>query len=240
MKARLHSAVEEMSLSKIIRGQAVDSADRWNIPPMEQGGNKPPKSNPYNESLAAVWGQFPSLKDIETLKQQAYDEAYQKGIADAKVHAGEEINRSLATARELLDQLSEPMEMIDEQVRQQLVALAIAIAKQLVKAELKHNPDHVLKLVDQAIAALPDSPSTIYVHLNPLDAGDMKEKLQSAHNKPNWSLVEDPALQAGGCKVFTESSSVDLSIDAQLARIAAKFLDMEEEDGGSEFDQLSI
>lgn len=227
-------------MSKIIRGQVVDDAARWDIPPMEQLGSSKLASSQYNESIAAVWGEFPSLKDIEVLKQKAYDEAFAKGLEDGKQHAESESGRLLVLARNLLEQLTEPMEMIDEQVRQQLVALSIAIAKQLVKAELKHNTDHVLMLVDQALSALPDSPSKIYVHLNVQDAAEIRKQLQSAKDKPSWSIVEDPALQPGGCKVFTESSSVDLTVDAQLARIAAKFLDMEEEEGGLDIDQLSI
>ncbi len=240
MKARLHWVEREKILSKIIRGQLVDNANRWNIPPMEQPGQSKAASSQYNESLAAVCGQIPSLKDIEQLKQQAYDEAYAKGLADGKTHAESESGRMLVLARNLLEQLTEPITMIDEQVRQQLVTLAIAIAKQLVKAELKHNPDRVLQLVEQAITALPDSTSTLYVHLNAQDAAEIKEKLLANKEQPNWSIVEDPVLQPGGCKVFTESSSVDLTTDAQLARIAAKFLDMEDEEGGSDLSQLTI
>jgi flagellar assembly protein FliH len=229
MKARLHWARREKILSKIIRGKPAEEADRWNIPPMEQSGGKKAATNTYSESLAAAWGQFPSLQDIETLKKDAYNEAYQKGLADASAHIEQESGRLLSVARSLLDQLGEPIQMIDEQVRQQLVALAIAIAKQLIKTEVKHNPEHILKLVEQALTVLPDSPSTIYVYLSSQDTSEIKEKFQLADEHPNWKIVEDPALESGGCKVFTESSSVDLTIDAQLARIAAKFLESEDE-----------
>ncbi|MEM7402350.1 MAG: FliH/SctL family protein, partial [Pseudomonadota bacterium] len=39
-----------------------------------------------------------------------------------------------------------------------------------------------------------------------------------------YSLVEDPSIQRGGCKLSTDDSVIDATIDSQVAQIAAKLL----------------
>lgn len=226
-----------MILSKIIRGDQVNEAERWSIPSVEQPKQQVPTD--YSEGISSVCAQIPTQQELEELKTKTYEQAFEKGMQEGREHALNESGSLLKVAQNLMNQLSEPIEFIDQQVREQLVALSVAIAKQIVKKELQHDAEYVLKLVDEAVMALPDSPSTIYVHLNPKDAADVKQKLEQDDKHPKWSIVEDPQIESGGCKVFTDSTSIDLSLDAQLARVAAKFLDIDEEDGG-DLDQLSL
>ena len=40
----------------------------------------------------------------------------------------------------------------------------------------------------------------------------------------SYSLIEDPSIQRGGCKLSTDDSVIDASIDSQVAQIAANIL----------------
>lgn len=228
----------EKILSKIIRGNQAEEATRWSIPSVEQPS--PSAASNYNEGLASVCAQIPTERQLEDLKKQAYDEAFQKGLEDGRQHVLSESDNMLSAVKNMLSQLSDPIQFVDEQVREQLVALTLAIAKQIVKKELKQTPEFILQLVDKALAVLPDSPSAIYVHMNPQDAEAIKSKLSEDDKHPGWTVTEDPSIEPGGCKVFTDSTSVDLSLDAQLARIAAKFLDDEGDEDDVAIDEISV
>ena len=226
-----------MTTSKVISGERAASAKTWSIPSVD----KPSKETvtTYNEGLASVCSQVPTLKDIEDLQKRAYDESYQTGYEEGKKKAEFELKEKLGSAQTLLDELTEPVKLIDTEVKQQLVQLALAVAKQIAKSEISVNPEKLLKLIEHGVMSLPESPINVYVHLNPEDLSALKPVLEANKKSRAWSIVEDVALARGGCKLYTENSSVDLSIDAQIAKIASRFLDIDS-DEGDEIEELSI
>ncbi|RMG30702.1 MAG: flagellar assembly protein FliH, partial [Gammaproteobacteria bacterium] len=40
----------------------------------------------------------------------------------------------------------------------------------------------------------------------------------------DWKLVEDPTLSRGGCRVETESSRIDATVEQRLHAVLARFL----------------
>ena len=153
---------------------------------------------------------------LQELQQQAYDEAYQKGLADG-VSAGEEqIRRRAARYDELLRALAEPFDQLDESVEKQLVELAIAVVKQLFRREIKVNPTHVIGVVREAIQLLPIASRNVRVHLHPDDASLVRDTLTPAEGEPAWLIVEDPLVTQGGCRVTTENSQIDATAEARL------------------------
>lgn len=224
-------------MSKVISGERVDNAKTWTIPSVENRGEL--TLTKYSEGLSSLCAQLPTLKDIETLQKQAYDESYKTGYEEGKQKAATELSEILVSAQALLDAATEPVKLIDHEVKQQLVQLAMAVAKQITKAELAHSPEGIMKLIEHGVAALPESPVGVYVHLHADDLAIIKPILEANKKSQAWNIVDDNTLERGGCKLYTENSSLDLSIDAQIAKIASRFLDLEDDDSG-EIEELSI
>ena len=223
--------------SKIVAAKDINDVQTWQIPPMDQP--VPLTIEQYSEGLGAVCGQLPTLQDIELLKKAAADEGYQAGYAEGKQNAEKDVAQVLQCAHNIIQSLVEPAKLLDQDVKQQLAQLAIAVAKHIIKAELKRDVDHISQLVEQALTILPESPAKIYIHLNPEDAAAVKNHLPGDSGQQQWMIIEDGAIDASGCKVFTDSSSIDMSLDTQLARIAAKLLDIDDEETDPDFDRLT-
>ena len=161
---------------------------------------------------------------LQELQQQAYDEAFEKGHAEG-VAAGEQtIRQRAARYDELLRALSKPFDRLDESVEKQLVELAIAMVKQLFRREIKINPTHVIGVVRESVQLLPIASRNVQVHLHPDDASLVRESLAPAEGEPAWSIVEDPLIAHGGCRITTENSQIDATAEARLQAVINNIL----------------
>ena len=161
---------------------------------------------------------------LEELQKQAYDEAFEKGKADG-VAAGEaEVAARAARWDALLKALCEPFDQLDESIEKQLLELSAALLKQLFRREIKLNPSHIIGVVRESIQALPIACQNVQVHLHPDDATLVREALAPAEGEPAWSLVEDPLITRGGCRVTTDASQIDATAESRLHAVISRCL----------------
>lgn len=170
---------------------------------------------------------------LEGIQSQAQEEGYAAGHAQG-LKAGEaQAKANIESLAKLFKSLARPLEQIDDQVQQELVALAIAIARQIIRRELKLDPGHMVGIVRDALNHLPLANRTIQIRLHPDDATVVKELLSVDEKSENWKIIDDAALSRGDCRVVSETSQIDASLDKRLAAIAASLLGGER-DGESE------
>jgi flagellar assembly protein FliH len=75
---------------------------------------------------------------------------------------------------------------------------------------------------------LPLASQKISLKLHPEDAELVRSALV-LEMTPSWSLVEDPLITRGGCKVDTEVSHVDATVEHRLAAVITSILGGERE-----------
>lgn len=249
-----------MSVGKIIRAEDLDSLESWPTPELGEGDTPTKYDDDTTHTPHAhreVMREYPTAEEIEAIQKQAHEEAYKKGYDEgynkgltegtAKGHAEgfekgykEGLIKSqdeLATkARQLaaiLGTLTTPLEELDFTVEQELVSLAMLVARHLVRRELKTDPGHVIAAVRQAVSILPVAARDIRVYLHPEDATLVREALSvketTSEEERRWRIVEDASLTRGGCNVETESSSIDSTIESRLSAIIAQVMGGERE-----------
>ncbi|MCF7972056.1 MAG: flagellar assembly protein FliH, partial [Methylococcaceae bacterium] len=130
----------------------------------------------------------------------------------------------------LLESLSEPFEQLDEQVEQAIAQLAIIIAKQVVRRELKLDPKQIVAVVKETVKALPVARQKITLVLHPEDAELVRESLSLDADAPVWLIEENPLFTRGGCIVSTDTSHIDATVENKLATIIAAVLGDERQD----------
>ena len=156
---------------------------------------------------------------LQELQKDAFDEAWKKGHEEGVAAGQQAVQQRAARYDELLHALSRPFDRLDSSVEKQLVELVIAIVKQLFRREIKINPSHVIGVVREAIQLLPIASRTVQVHLHPDDAALVRETLAPAEGEPAWTIVEDPLVTHGGCRVTTENSQIDATSEARLQAV---------------------
>jgi len=167
--------------------------------------------------------------DLEKLQQQAMQEASAKGYEEGLAKGLKAAEAALAKKLNMLDSvvrsLAAPFEEFDGRVEDEIAALAIQIARQLVRRELKMDSGQVVSVVKEALSALPSSSQNIRLFLHPEDAEIVRSafSIESA-DEARWSIVNDPVVSRGGCRVVTDASTIDASVENRLATIIAQAL----------------
>jgi len=165
----------------------------------------------------------PTADDVEAIYNQAYKEGREKGLAEGRQQGLENIKSSIDYINNVANFLSEPLAELDEAVVDELSQLAIIIAKQLLRRELAADPGQVIAVVRAALDALPLNSQTIRIHLNPQDIS-LIEEVYHKDEMAGFKYIENPSITRGGCKLETELSVIDATIEAQVAAISAEML----------------
>jgi flagellar assembly protein FliH len=109
-------------------------------------------------------------------------------------------------------------------VQEQLTELAIAIARQLLRRELKIDPSQVIAVVRETVALLPAAARDVRVLLHPEDAALLRERLVAPQIESAWTLLEDPMMSRGGCRVTAEAAQIDARVETRLAAVMSALL----------------
>ena len=76
---------------------------------------------------------------------------------------------------------------------------------------------------------LPLASREVRVFVHPADAVVIRERLSSASGERAWTLVDDPVMARGGCRVSSEYSSIDARLESRIATVISTVLGDERE-----------
>jgi flagellar assembly protein FliH len=136
----------------------------------------------------------------------------------------DELRQRVAAFDALLSTLERPFEQLDRQVEDEIVALVINMVRQLMRREVRLDPAQIVGVVREALGVLPVSARNIRVVLHPEDATLVREAYAIGDHDQKWQIVEDPVIQRGGCRVTTETSQIDATLDSRLSSLIAPLL----------------
>jgi flagellar assembly protein FliH len=164
-------------------------------------------------------------RDAEATR--ANESGYQAGVSAGRAELQKQndaLAAQVARLEGILNHLSRPLAMLEGEVEQQLVLLALAVGKQLARRELKAEPGQIAALIREAVGRLPAAARDVRVHLHPEDAAAIAERLASAGQERAWSVVEDPTLTRGGCLVRSEHSQIDSRVESRVNAMVSSML----------------
>ncbi len=156
--------------------------------------------------------------------QRSYDEKLKNGYEDGLKQGQQTLNEYKQTFESVFSSLDDALKEIDQDVIQAITQLAVSISKQIIRRELQINSEQVVSVVKESIKLLPLEKSRLIIHLNPSDISVVQKVFNQDDIVHSYSLVEDPTVQRGGCKLATDESIIEATIDSQVAQIAAKLL----------------
>lgn len=172
-----------------------------------------------------------TVEDIEALQKDAEEEGYKVGFElgreagnKAGVAAGQQqINQQLNYLKQILTTLNTPLLDLDQQIETDLIGLVSTMTRQLVRRELKIQPEHVIGAVRAALAVLPINDRKLKIFLHPQDIELVKKGL-SLEDDVSWHWVADPLLTRGGVRLETVDTTVDATVEARLNSVINKLL----------------
>lgn len=173
---------------------------------------------------------YMTVDKLEALQKSAFDEAFAQGLEAGRQEGRAELARQVEYLQRCVEALSEPFRDLDEEVEQALVSLAIRVARQIIRRELKFDPGQIVGVVRETIELLPVASRNVEVHLHPEDAAVVRAAFGEAGTNLAWTLIEDPVLTRGGLRVTTDTSQIDARVEKRLETILATLVGGEREE----------
>lgn len=179
---------------------------------------------PVIDGAAVPGGRGRRVSDEQREEEsRLYAEAQTRGHAAGLAGGQQEIRAKIAQLDEAgralgatLDALSRPLAHLDDQVHDQIALLALRIARSVVRRELRTDPSQVIGMVRETVGLLPAATRAPRVLLHPEDAALVRERVAVAGSEAAWSIVEDPMLARGDCRVLTDYAQVDARVETRL------------------------
>lgn len=212
-------------MSKVIRGEAVSDCQAWHVPEVQSEGSQ------QRQPMTA--------RQLEEIQNQAHREGFQQGLQEGRDTGVKEFTQRVQYLEQIIQSLSQPFEELDETIEQQLAQLAMLVARQLVRRELKTDPEQVIGVVREALSALPVTARNVQLALHPEDAVMVRESLSlqeggqdiklspqgvSSSERGGIHIVDDPVQSRGGCRVLTDVSQIDATVESRLNAVIASVM----------------
>lgn len=177
----------------------------------------------------------PTANQMQNLHKDAYDEGFTmgrkegraQGYKEGREQAANESQALLQNLNKLFDSLADPVSQLDDELEQNIAELTLSIARQLVRREIQIEPGEIVAVVREAVKALPISARNPTIFLHPEDMQLVRSALSVGEDETGYRFEEDLLLLRGDCRVETESSYIDASIEARISAIAANMLGAE-------------
>jgi flagellar assembly protein FliH len=160
---------------------------------------------------------------LAALERDAFAKGFAQGEragAEAARERGEAMLRRLT---QTIDDLMALRTQMIHQTERQMVQLALAVARRVVHREVSLDQDLLVAMARVALERLGESAHvTVRFHPEEFEA-------ISAARAGDWSgaavtVVADPRVGRGGCRVESEFGTMDAGVDAQIQELARALL----------------
>jgi flagellar assembly protein FliH len=188
---------------------------------------------------ARILAQAKAQEDL--IRQAASDQGFQAGFAEGMAK-GQEQGRAeafeaatkefaasqkslISSCEQIIAQINDKRVAWEAAARQDLVDLAMAIARRVVRHVSDHDRQVVLANMEEAVR-LAGKRSEVTIMVNPGDAEAARVFARSLADRRaecrEVQVIESTEASPGGCRIDWGSGAVDAGIETQLDRIAAE------------------
>lgn len=190
--------------------------ERWEMSSFGDGDSP----NHYKAEKKQAPAAIDIASALESVRKEAYTKGMQEGfavgLAKAKEYAAKEQEQFLLVAANF----EHALEMADQKIEEDILALALNMAKLMLKKKIEVDAAVILPVVRDAIHYLPNvqKPARIIVHQE--DARILRDALGAELAEQGWQIQEDHNVERGGCLVETGENQIDATNHMRWKRIA--------------------
>lgn len=167
----------------------------------------------------------------EALREAAWQEGFHQGKLEARAAVeaelrGEWVVRQAALRAELdaiAADIATAREALWQRQESEMVALALDIARQVIKTEVSQNPAVVQAVLANSLRRITDK-DNVRVRVSVADAARVKEAREDLMEIVDGlrfvEIVADRRVGDGGCVIETNAGTIDAKMDTQLAEVS--------------------
>lgn len=196
--------------------EAQDEYQRWEMSALSADGKthsrKAERTKPkVPDELARI---------LENARMEGFKKGYAKGIQEGYEAGMQKAADHEKAIVELARAFTTSLKEADEKIAEELLGLALDIAKAMLKTSLNTDQHRVLAVVKESIRYLPMVKQPARILLNPADVEAVKLNLAEELAESGWLIIEDQTIERGGCMVETPSNQIDATNCVRWKRIS--------------------
>lgn len=167
--------------------------------------------------------------EISTNRNIGYQEGYQRGVDEGKEESIQNAAQLIKRCEDILSDAIMKKEKVFEENEKEIIDLSVKIAEKIIKKNTAEDKNIIRSVLKEALKKVPVSKKiTIIVNWEDLDhIKEIKQKLFSEiHGVENIEIIEDPAVERGGCILETSIGTINATIKSQIDSIFEKLLEV--------------
>lgn len=205
---------------KIIPKEQLTAYQRWELGSLDVPADRhAPEATTQSVDVEDGSIGLPTAEEIERLHQAAWEEGYRLGLEEGRREGFAAGSAEGRVYVERLKALAEALDVErlrqDERLVQELLDLALAIARQMLRTALQVKPELILPVLREAMANLPTLTGNTRLLVHPDDAPVVRDFLASEHAHLSWKVVEDTSLRPGGFRIENAHGELDARLETR-------------------------
>jgi len=153
--------------------------------------------------------------------ESGHQEGYQAGFAEGRAAGSEVSQQEAGQLATLLTTCADALESVEADMGQNLISLAIDIARQVLRSTLAAEPEKMLDTVRDILHDESDPQDKLQLRVHPADLELIQTHLTDDPAFKNWRLISDDSIERGGCIAATARGDIDATLETRWRRITA-------------------
>ncbi len=166
--------------------------------------------------------------ETEEIEKRAYDEGFAKGEKEGFDAGKNRVEMEADNLESIIGQVDNLWKNMVETYEGQIIDLICRAAEKVVYGHVAVEKDIVKKAILDAFEMIPE-PSDVTISVNTEDyefIESTKEDLfENIKKLRNVTVVADPSINRGGCKIETPSGEVNSSIEERMEKIKSSIIE---------------
>jgi flagellar assembly protein FliH len=162
---------------------------------------------------------------LEQHLQGAYQQGFQDGQGAARQELAGQLDAMAARLARTIEELSGLRQRFRHEAEEDVIGLAIAIARRILHRELTVAPEALLGLLKAALEKI-EVREVHRVRVRPEDVPLVQQHLEKMGLPQRVELIADPGLEHGAAILDSSRGALDVSVETQLAEIERGFADL--------------
>lgn len=167
----------------------------------------------------------PQADDTEQRVAAAHRQGFEEGRAAASQGLAGELDSMRMKLARSIEEITGLRLRVRREAEQDVVALALAVARRILHRELTVAPEALLGLVKAALDKI-EAREVNQVRVAPADAPLLRQFFEQMGPPQRVEVIPDAALAAGSVLIESGQGVLDASVDTQLAEIQRGFADV--------------
>ncbi len=167
------------------------------------------------EAVAEPDREAETQQRIRLIFEDARRQGFEAGIEQGRSETEQETQR----LRQLAESLDGALDTLDFRLADEVLNLALDVARQVIAGELAARPERILDVVRQALQQMAETTREARLLMNPEDARLVRPILNEQLDKSRLRIVEDARIVRGGCLIESPQGDHDATLQTRWRQV---------------------